>query len=347
MNITFIPKKSIVYVTPDFRVLTAAADHPNWPAIEEAVRFRDGDALEKAISVRQNVQNFDNTNDIEIRGNDVYFKGDKLFGEDINRIFSYLTNGFPRKSMVKFLEAKLRNPSATSVASLYMFLENQGMPNTPNGTVLGYKGVGDDYYSINTGSEPLVWGRRDERGKIYNGIGEIIEMDRRLVCADNGQPCGAGLHIGSKDYATNWARDGRVMVVEFSPEHVVSVPTVEHEKLRVHKYRVVGELNNDYLGNTFNDSYTRPDTEPEADVDIAAEAEVFELESQNSAGIAVPRNMYNISDWSKGQSAGFKDGTGHQKRKFYEVDRGHSFKKFSKEFVVGYLAGYKDGRLGS
>ena len=117
------------------------------------------------------------------------------------------------------------------------------------------------------------------------------------------------------------------MVVEFSPEHVVSVPTSEHEKLRVFKYKVVGEIDSgNLLDDTYDSNYVRPDEDSEPDEEI------------------VPKNLYNISDWSRGQWASFADGKAHQKRKFYEEDAGRSHRKYSKEWISGYLRGYKDGR---
>jgi hypothetical protein len=223
-----------------------------------------------------------------------------------------------------------------------------------------------------TGTEVLIAGVRDERGKIFNGIGEVIWMRREDVCSDNSNACAGGLHIGSEQYAMDWAHEqcdnGHLMVVEFSPEHVVSVPTCEHAKLRVYKYRVVGELNGDKLGEVFNNNYVRPTNEP-ADAVVVdttfvpdadewwddgdesdAEAEVLMLEQGNAEGIAISPTTYpkkyKVSDWSKGQAAGLQDGKGHQKRKFYEEDRGRSFKQYSVEFVTGYLTGYRDGRNG-
>jgi hypothetical protein len=332
MNITFIPHRSITLVTSDNRVLTATKDNPNWAKIEAAIKAKDEKALINAISMKASVENFGNTGKIQVRNGAVYYHKEKLFGEDVNRILSYLHGGFPTDSMVKFLEAKVRNVSPASVASLYSFLENKGMPITDNGTILGYKGVREDYYSVNTGQEPLIAGTRREDGAILNSIGETVWMDRRYVCDDNNQGCAGGLHIGSKDYATGWAR-GHVMVVEFSPEFVVSVPTYEHAKLRVSKYRVVGELNiGDVLGEVYNGDYARPDETPEppAKIEIVTPTEA--------------KNRFNISVWTKGMAAGYKDGKAHAKRKFYEVDKGRSFKKYPKEFVNGYLAGYRDGR---
>ena len=343
MNITFLRNpngspREIVLVTSTGRVLTTTKDNPNWAKIQTAVSAKDEAALIKLISLKESVKAFGEhvvgRGDIDVKGDKVLYRGEPLYGEDVNRIIAYLNGGFPTESMILFLEDKLLNPSPVSVDALYMFLENKGMPITDNGTVLGYKGVAADGFSINTGAEPLIDGIRREGGSIRNFIGDVIAMDRRYVCADNHQPCGPGLHVGSQNYARNWAGGGKVMVVEFRPRDVVSVPTMEHEKLRVCRYRVVGELNGDYLGDTYNSDYVRPNTAPDPDV-----VEAVEIPAEKDYS-----NLYSISDWSKGQSAGFKDGKAHQKRSFYECDRGRSFKRFSKEFVDGYLGGYRDGR---
>jgi hypothetical protein len=338
MALTFIPNRSVTLVTSDFRVLTATAtkDSPNWPKIEAAIKVRDERSLIEAISLKESIRTFGSAvkgrGDITIKNDNIFYRGEKLYGEDVNRILSYLAGGFPEESMILFLESKLLNPSFDSVASLYMFLENKGMPITDNGTVLGYKGVGDDYFSKNTGSEPLVEGIRNERGAVRNKVGDVIHMNRRYVCADNNQGCAGGLHIGSKNYATSWAgQGGRVMVVEFSPEHVVSVPTTEHEKLRVCKYRVVGEFNGDLLGDVYNSDFVRPND--------GVDPDTVEIEGEKDWS-----NLYNISDWTRGNQVGLKDGKAHQKRKFYEEDKGRSFKKYSKEWVNGYLKGYREGR---
>ena len=163
-------------------------------------------------------------------------------------------------------------------------------------------------------------------------------MDMSYVDCNANNSCGPGLHIGSKSYAKGWGP--RVMVVEFSPENVGMVPNGNCEFLRVNKYRIVGELNEgDYLGETYNGDYSRPNETPEPPDEIEV-PEVLEVVGKKLAS----KNVFNISDWSKGQAAGFKDGKAHSKRKFYEVDKGRSFKKYSKEFVNGYLVGYKDGR---
>ena len=108
-----------------------------------------------------------------------------------------------------------------------------------------------------------------------------------------------------RNYAKSWGP--RVMIVEFYPEHVGMVPNHACEVLRVNKYRVVGELNGtEFLGNTYNGNYSRPEGEtpeytPEFE-DAVIQPEVVDVEFVVSPKLDGIR--YNISDWSKGQSTG-------------------------------------------
>ena len=74
-----------------------------------------------------------------------------------------------------------------------------------------------------------------------NNVGDTCEMNRRQVSDDCGQGCAAGLHVGTFDYANEWAGNGGVVVlVKFSPADIVSVPTdCDHKKMRVSQYEVV------------------------------------------------------------------------------------------------------------
>jgi len=300
MNITYLRDKDgsprgLVFISSTGVAKTINKDNPNWTKIEAAIRDNDESALMDAISMKRSVENFGSTGKIQVRNGAVYYGGEKLFGEDVNRILSYLQNGYPTASMIKLLEAKMRNISrnAGAVSSLYSFLENKGMPITDNGTILGYKGVREDLYSVHTGNEPLISGTRREDGAILNAIGETVWMDMRYVDCNPDNSCGPGLHIGSYNYAKGWGK--RVMVIEFSAENVGMVPNHACEVLRVNKYRVVGEyLQGDYLGDVYNNDYARPDETPEPPEDIEV-AEPITVVTPKA------KNIFNISDWSKGR----------------------------------------------
>jgi hypothetical protein len=93
----------------------------------------------------------------------------------------------------------------------------------------------------------VLQGVVNSQGRIYNGVGEHIEVQRNCVDDDRNNHCRPGLHVGSLDYARGWAR-GKVVVVKVNPKDVVSVPNdCQCQKLRCCAYTVVSEINTEIL----------------------------------------------------------------------------------------------------
>ncbi|NDG54042.1 MAG: hypothetical protein EBY39_13640, partial [Flavobacteriia bacterium] len=137
------------------------------------------------------------------------------------------------------------NPSANSVNELYSFMSYKSLANTPEGKVLGYKGVQSDYWSSTGNADTIVLqGETNERHQILNKVGATIEVARRCVDDNKDNHCSFGLHVGSFDYADSWAgENGRLLLVEFDPADAVSVPTdCDFQKLRVSKYKVISDI---------------------------------------------------------------------------------------------------------
>ena len=246
MIFTYIPNRNLTLITSENKVLTITSDNPNWTEILAALKRDDEASIIRLMSIPKTIEAFGTKvperGEIEVRGSEVFYRTEKLYGEDVSRILTFVTDGIPHTGMIKFLERKLKNPSKNSVDSLYNFLENRGMPLTPEGKFRGYKGLNADYSSKNTGAEPLISGIRLANGSIDNHIGQSPRMERRFVCDDFNQGCGPGLHVGSLEYAIGWAgSEGRVVIVEVDPADVVSVPNAEHTKLRACAYTVVSD----------------------------------------------------------------------------------------------------------
>ena len=147
--------------------------------------------------------------------------------------------------LVNFITRLQANPSANSVNELYSFLCYKQLATTPDGMVYGYKGVQKDYWSSTGNADTIVvQGKTNERHQILNEVGATIEVARRCVDDNKDNHCSFGLHVGSFDYADNWAgEDGRLLLVEFDPADAVSVPTdCDFQKLRVSKYKVISDI---------------------------------------------------------------------------------------------------------
>ena len=215
--------------------------HPLRKALFEA-RYED---VGQYLDLKKAVEDFVD-GDVEIKDEVVYYKGFRLAGVVVDKLLEMLRSGLQDSSpLVNYIKRLMDNPSSNSIEQLYTFLGYKSLPITPEGKILGYKGVKSDFYSSTGNADTIVLqGTTNENHQIFNGVGETIEVQRRCVDDNKDNHCSHGLHIGSFDYADGWSgADGKLLLVEFDPEDAVSVPTdCSFQKLRVSKYKVVADL---------------------------------------------------------------------------------------------------------
>jgi hypothetical protein len=220
-------------------------DHPNFQSAKNAILEGDYESLGEYVDIAKSVEDFVE-GDIEVKDEIVYYKNHRLHGVVVDKLLEMLRAGMKDSApLVNFITRLQSNPSANSVNELYSFLNYKSLPTTPEGKVLGYKGVKDDFYSSTGNADTIVvQGEVNDSHQILNEVGATIEVARRCVDDNKDNHCSYGLHVGSYDYANSWAgQDGRLLVVEFDPEDAVSVPTdCDFQKLRVSKYKVVGDI---------------------------------------------------------------------------------------------------------
>jgi hypothetical protein len=224
---------------------TIRKDNANFSQVKQALLDARYDDVGQYLDISKAVENFVE-GDIEVKDEVVYYKGYRLHGVVVDKLLEMLRAGMKDSApLVNFITRLQNNSSANSVNELYSFLSYKSLPNTPEGKVLGYKGVQGDGWS-NTGNADTIvlQGKTNERHQILNEVGSTIEVQRRSVDDNKDNHCSYGLHIGSYDYANGWAgSDGRLLVVEFDPEDAVSVPTdCNFQKLRVCKYKVISDI---------------------------------------------------------------------------------------------------------
>ena len=165
----------------------------------------------------------------EAESGTLLYEGNTLPPELMSRIISMAEKGDDPTRLMKFWKFLTLNTSHRSMQSLYRFLENNGIPIDKDGFVLAYKGINRNYTDRWTGT-------------LDNSPGSIIEMDRNKVSDDPRVACAEGLHLGSEEYAKNWAgSSGRVVICRVNPKDVVCVP-YDHgaQKMRSCRYEVLG-----------------------------------------------------------------------------------------------------------
>lgn len=236
-------------------VYSVDKQHPNYKLILEAYKKGDTEDFldlythkksQEEILVKEYVAN----SGITLENGKVYYNNKEVHHSYAKRILEAQKEGFPIKPMVAFFENLLQNPSCRSVEELPDFLMNRNLPLTEDGCFLAYKSVQSDWYSKATGdgSLTLVSGK-EVNGKIYNGIGEVIECVRNEVDDNREHECSKGLHVGGLAYSGpgGWynSYNDKVVIVKVNPRDVVSVPKDHNaQKVRVCKYEVVEEFKN-------------------------------------------------------------------------------------------------------
>jgi hypothetical protein len=236
-----------------------------------ALRSEDWDALYSAM---RPVKSFANkVPGVTVAKDKVLWNGEELNNAISTRILDFALAGLDHTPLCKFLAKLMANPSKRAVEELYKFLEHQNLPITDNGNFLAYKGVDNDWYSKTAGTETLIQGKTKSDGygktKIFNGVGEVIEMHRRDVDDNASQGCSKGLHAGTEEYAKQFAGTGRMVIVEINPSDVVSIPyDCSFQKLRTCKYKVVSEYT-DTLTKPLYDSSWKDDVDDIGDVEVA------------------------------------------------------------------------------
>ena len=221
-------------------------DNANFEPLKKAIFEARYDDVPQYLDIAKAVEDFVE-GEVEVRDEVVYYKGKhRLHGVVVDKLLEMLRSGMKDSTPItNFISALMTNPSSNSVDQLYTFLGYKSLPITPQGMVLGYKGVKEDFYSSTGNADTIVvQGTTNDLHQIFNGVGETIEVQRRCVDDNKDNHCSHGLHVGSYDYASSWAGSGgRLLLVEFDPQDAVSVPTdCSYQKLRVSKYKVVSDI---------------------------------------------------------------------------------------------------------
>jgi len=179
---------------------------------------------------------------ITLKGDVLHFDGDPIDTSLTKAIKRYYVEGRDPIGLVNFM-TRLYDASESYRLRNFAFqwLTQQRLEVTPEGTLLGYRGVDNNLRARHKNSGAFVNGVWDDGAEgVPNFVGNTITLPRSEVSDDPDVDCGPGLHVGSEDYARSWGP--RHLIVEVRPEDIVSVPRVSVNKMRVCSYIVLSEI---------------------------------------------------------------------------------------------------------
>lgn len=240
--------KNYVSFLHNGRTYTIDDDHANLNETIEALRDGDYKRAADLYSVETSLRSrFDAVSRrVKIGNEQVLFDGQVVDNALTNRILEYMRSGESFKYLVNFMEKLYDNSSEKVRNDLFRWIDSLDTPLTitSDGDIVAYKGVmlsaDGQYVSISQG--PAIVDDVYVDGHVPNNVGSEVVLDRSKVVADSSVACASGLHAGTWQYASGFAR-GAVLIVKIDPADVVSVPTdCNGQKIRTCRYIVLDVL---------------------------------------------------------------------------------------------------------
>ncbi len=250
--------------------------HPEYDGLVECVKTSDSEAFTELLEVGTVIENW-SEGSFEFKDGFLYYEDEQVASQPTDRIIQLIKNGWDHKPMLAYLDRLYQNVSNRAVMESYNWCSHKGLPITPDGYLVGYKGV-SVYSGENTTDKmgrPLQDGDLVDKytGKSFrNNVADDCSMNRRRVSDNCNEGCAAGLHVGTYEYASDWAGNGgKVVLVKFDPSDIVSVPTdCEHQKMRVSRYTVISvarDIIEEEVYEDFTDEYDEFEDQHSGDSD--------------------------------------------------------------------------------
>jgi hypothetical protein len=239
---------NIVVFVPGGQPQVAHESHPNFDKIIEGARAGDESVVDLFDVAATAAQRFQRLSERVTTANGrLYLDGEEVNNTLTTQVLRFMDEDEDFMPLIRFFENVQANPNEHSREQLFEWLDRRDFTITQDGMIVGYKGVAkteDGFESISSGTA-IVDGEV-KKGRIPNHIGAIIEMPRSEVQHDPEVGCHVGLHVGTYEYASGFAR-GALLEVHVNPRDVVSVPTdCDAQKMRTCRYVVVNTIDAPY-----------------------------------------------------------------------------------------------------
>lgn len=230
-------------------VYTADERHPHFTRILEGLKTGDPNVWDWFDVASGVVSAFNVITDrVSYDGQNVLFDGDpvhSVLAEQLDRAIQY---GDPDnyRALALFWEKLESNPTEHSRTQAYDWLSCHKFQITPEGDVVGFKGVVStadgykSYASSQLAGVPSGYVNGvpiKELSQIPQKVGDVVTMPRSEVAHDPREACKRGLHVATHGYARSFG--DTVVEVHVNPRDIVSVPTDGRgEKVRACRYTV-------------------------------------------------------------------------------------------------------------
>lgn len=248
MGIAYVMTSTTISVVLDFRPIVIPSTHPNFQQIRDLAGLPDTTEadIRPLIDIPAAISTFTGGNVTVVNGR-LFYKGFEVKNNLATVILGFVKSGQPEaaRPFERFLEKAFQNPDPRAVEGLYDWVVAGGLPITPDGDILAWKGVQDNYMSIRAG----------KRGHLRHMIGDVVSEPREETNSNPHQTCSTGIHFCSLEYLKSGgyvSGGSRIMAVAISPTDVVAFPNDYNlSKGRCCRLTVVGEVPRDQVPNYY------------------------------------------------------------------------------------------------
>ena len=116
--------------------------HCEYEGLVECVKVGDEDEFLELLETGTVIENW-SEGDFEFRDGFLYYEDEQVASQPTNRILQLIKNGWDHKPMLAYLDRLYQNVSNRAVMESYDWCAHKGLPITPDGCLVGYKGVID------------------------------------------------------------------------------------------------------------------------------------------------------------------------------------------------------------
>lgn len=233
--LSFTIGASSITVFLDGDINTIDSSHANYAPLLEELRKpaaeRDLAAIKSFVTVMAMIDRYVHGK-VRMTDAGVLFEGNPVGDLLAKRMLEIFQQGIDVTPYALFMENVRSNPASYVHRELYEWMEKGKLPITPDGHLIAFKKVNDNYTDCHT-------------GRFDNSVGAVLEMDRDACDPNRHRHCSTGFHFCSPDYLKSFGGQ-RVMIVKINPRDVTSIPSdYSFTKGRTCRYEVIGELSNE------------------------------------------------------------------------------------------------------
>lgn len=246
----------------DEQTVSVLAENPRYERIKTMLVngwFEEiPDAVDRALAVKNA-----SGGKFTVQDGCIIIDGEALPDSLSDKLLELVDANLDTTPLERFWDNLKENPSNESRKDLYDFLTVNDFVITPDGCFIGYRRVRNDWL--------------DKHSRTYdNSPGNTVFMSRTDVDPNRNNTCSRGLHIAAWNYAKNCFGNGRLIECKIHPKDVVTVPPdYNQQKMRVCRYQILREVENEYLGGPVWDEELDEDLDFE---DIVDEFDTMEAE---------------------------------------------------------------------